>query len=66
MSERFSKFVPVEAYPLIGLVVIMSTFGIGSAVRAFTAVPDELRLLPSKFGEIEGATRQRREPWKDE
>lgn len=40
-NQRFKKFVPVEAYPLVAFVVLMSSFGLTYGVRAFTAVPGE-------------------------
>lgn len=46
LSQRFQKFCPVEAYPLIAFVVAMSSFGITYGVRAFNVVPGEVSFRP--------------------
>ncbi|GAA5969144.1 hypothetical protein JCM11641_007484 [Rhodosporidiobolus odoratus] len=61
LKERFDKFVPVEAYPLIALCLTMSTFGLSWGIKAFDAVPGELRLTPTRFKES-GQSK----PWEDE
>ncbi|GAA6006653.1 hypothetical protein JCM10207_005006 [Rhodosporidiobolus poonsookiae] len=61
LKERFTKFVPVESYPLIAFVIAMSSFGLGKAYHAFIAVPGELRLMPARLEAAEAV-----EPWETE
>ncbi|GAA5969226.1 hypothetical protein JCM11641_007516 [Rhodosporidiobolus odoratus] len=51
LREHFDKFVPIEAYPLIALCLTVSTFGLSWGIKAFNAVPGELRLTPARFKE---------------
>lgn len=42
LLQRFQKFVPVEAYPLICAVIFMTTFGVTFMYKAFLAIPGDV------------------------